>query len=148
MPLIEDNITSEGAVITVLLGVSQSREAVLRRAGFPVPAQVPLRLLIDSGSFATGVPLEALRSLEIEEIDQIPVGTLSTRKDEPHMANLFDVSLQLLSGVSTRTIPSVHVIAGAGYDLQGGVNGILGRDILDHCHFMYLGPERRIQLGF
>jgi hypothetical protein len=58
------------------------------------------------------------------------------------------VSLHLVSGMTVRTVPSVHVIAGAGYDLQGGVNGILGRDVLDRCHFTYLGPERRFQLGF
>jgi hypothetical protein len=56
MSLIEDVITGDGAVISVFLGVSQNREAVLRRAGFPVPARVSLRLLIDTGSFATGVP--------------------------------------------------------------------------------------------
>lgn len=148
MSLISRPITAEGAVVDVCIGVSRPRETVLRRVGHRVPAKVPLRLLIDTGSFITGLPLAAFQSLDIEPFDEISIGTASTLRDQPHLSPLYQVGFSFISGTSLWTIPSIEAIAGAGYDLADGVQGIIGRDILQHCNLVYLGKDRRFELAY
>lgn len=55
MSIITGPVDNFGAAVDVLVGVSRNREAALRRVGHPVPAPIPLRLLIDTGSYSTGL---------------------------------------------------------------------------------------------
>lgn len=52
-----------------------------------------------------------------------------------------------LSGMSRYPFHSVHVIAGH-FDRGAEVEGIIGRNLLDHCIFQYFGPDRRFTLAF
>jgi hypothetical protein len=147
MPLVAGTIDQDGAVVGVLVSVSNNRRRRLESVGFAVPGAVPLRLQIDTGSFVTALMPQVFQQLELSPFDVIPVRTPSTRPGHPHLADQYDVSLTMISGMTTLSIPSVFVIASDDFDVEG-VQGIIGRDILDRCNLMYLGPEHRFELAF
>src|SRR5216684_4525760 len=97
MPLITGDITQDGAVIAILIGVSANRKKRLICVNLPVPPRISLRAVIDTGSFVTGVIPSVFYSLEIEHFRTIPVRTPSTTPGEPHQAKQFDISLSLVS---------------------------------------------------
>jgi hypothetical protein len=47
MPVINGLLSSEGALIDVLVGVSENQCALLQKYHFPVPARIPVRAQID-----------------------------------------------------------------------------------------------------
>ena len=110
MSIISGRIDGDGAIVGVLVGVSANREAVLRRLGMPVPATVPLRLLIDTGSFLTGLPAEVFARLGLTAVYQAAVRTPSTRPGQPFLPDIYDVAVGLASGISVSVLPSVQVL--------------------------------------
>ena len=64
------------------------------------------------------------------------------------MADEFDVSLILVSGSSQMVLPSVRVVTGEDFDEAELVQGLIGRDVLDHCLFTYYGPQKHFVLVF
>jgi hypothetical protein len=46
MSLVTGPITRHGAIVDVLVGVSQNRQRLLEKNNFPVPERVPLRAII------------------------------------------------------------------------------------------------------
>ena len=148
MGLISGTIDRDGATIVVMAGVSRNREKRLQAAGFPVPARLPVRVQVDTGSFATAFLPTVFRELDVQRFGTISVRTPSTRPGQPHVADQFDISLVLVSGVEQVIIPSVHAIASEDFDGEDGVQGILGRDVLSRCVFTYSGPESTFGLAF
>ena len=117
------------------------------RVGFPVPPEIPLQLQLDTGSHLTGFPATIFRALDIPPFDEIAISTPSTKPGEVCKAPQFDVSLTLTAPDGrTRLFPSVHVIASD--DFSGPVNGILGRDVLDECDFLWRGTAKTFRLEF
>jgi hypothetical protein len=147
MPVIHGLIDWNGAVVSVRVGVSANRREKLLRVGFPVPNEISLRLQLDTGSHLTGFPTTVFRALEISRFDEIPISTPSTKPGEVCVASQCDVSITLTApGGLTRTFPSVHAIASD--DFGGEVNGILGRDVLDVCDFLWFGTNKTFRLEF
>jgi len=149
MPLMTGDITEHGAVISVLVGVSRNRRAVLEKHGMPVPKAVAVRAQLDTGSFITGFTTAVFQQLGIGHIQVIRIRTPSTTPDQPCDCFVFDVVLALVSGMD-QTPLSVHAIASDDFDRErdGDVNGIIGRDVLDRCNFTYLGPDKRFSLAY
>src|SRR5579884_2145385 len=54
MPTLSGDITSEGALVEVLLGWSMPDVQTLRRAGRPIPQPLSVRALLDTGAETTG----------------------------------------------------------------------------------------------
>lgn len=148
MGLVTGDITHQGAVVGVLVGVSRNWETALRRVGHAVPHPVPVRALIDTGSNVTGLMRSILASLEIKPFSTIRISTPSTPPDCPHPCDLYDSSLSLVEGIKPATIPSVHVIAPEDFHHEEGVQALIGRDVLNLCNFQYLGPEKKFMLAF
>jgi hypothetical protein len=148
MPLISGTIDRDGATVVVLVGVSRNREKRLRAVGLPVPARKPVRVQVDTGSFATAFLSTVFRELEVERFGVIPVRTPSTRPGQPHLADQFDVSLVLVSGMESVILPSVHALAAEDFDGEGSVQGIMGRDVLARCVFTYSGLDSTFGLAF
>jgi hypothetical protein len=118
----------------------------LATAGFPVPAEIPLLLQLDTGSHLTGFPTAVFTALQTTPFDEIPISTPSTKPGEVCKTFQFDVSITLDAPDGTRVFPSVHAISSD--DFQAPVNGILGRDVLDHCHIVFDGPSKTFRLTF
>jgi hypothetical protein len=76
----------------VLVGVSKNREAVLKSAGFPVPAKIALRAEIDTGSAVTGLIPEAFQQLGVEPFRRTLIRTPSTRRGAPCQCDQYDIN--------------------------------------------------------
>lgn len=139
---------SGGAIVTVLVGVSAVRRSRLVAAQFKVPGEIALRLQIDTGSFATGFPTSVLHAPGISPYRVIPVSTTSTKPGEPHLVDQYEISLGLVSDMTCFSLPSVRAIASDDFGYRDGVQGILGREVLDRCVFQYCGPDSAFSLAF
>lgn len=147
MPMISGPITQDGAVISILVGVSENRRQRLINAGFSMPPSIPVLAVIDTGSFATGVRPEIFRTLGVESLDSIPVLTPSTKHDAPHLCDWYHVSLTLASDMTHKYLPSIFAIAREGFG-EHGIQALIGRDVLNHCVFSYFGPHATFELSF
>jgi hypothetical protein len=149
MPLISGEITREGAVIPVLVGVSRNRQKVLERNRLPVPEKIPVLAQIDTGSDISAFMPEVFEALDIRRIDEVPVRTPSTDPEELYKADLHDVSITLVSGTTQYYLPSLQVIVTKDFeDNPDSAKALLGRDVLDRCVFEYAGPHKRFTLSF
>jgi hypothetical protein len=148
MPLISGTLTQDGAIVDILVGVGEARRQRLLNAGFPIPAVVPLRAQIDTGSHVTCLMPEAFDRLEIQAFRAARIRTPSTKRGTPHHCQQFVVSISLVSGLSTFPIPDVHAIASEDFSPGETVEAIIGRDILDLCVFCYHGPHGTFELAF
>ena len=125
----------DGAAIDVLIGVSKNRKARLVAAGLAVPSRVALRLQLDTGSTLTAFPSHVFQSRGITRFRTVPVSTPSTLPGKPHIADQYDVSLALVSSMKRYVIESIHAIAAEDFHPSEGVQGIIGRDVLQRCVF-------------
>jgi hypothetical protein len=148
MPIITGEITWHGAIVCVLVGVGENRRKLLEKVGFPIPQPVQLRAEIDTGSAVTGTMHDVFRQLGLEPFKRIRVRTPSTTPENPALCDQYDVSISFISGTTKYTIPSVHAIASDDFQPSDEGQGIIGRDVLNSCHFQYFGPQRVFQLGF
>lgn len=148
MSLITAEIAPEGAVIDLLVGVSENRRAVLVRNGLAVPAEVALRAQIDTGSFATGMMPETFSRLGILPFERISVRTPSTPRGESCPCDRYHVGLALVSGMARTPFPGGYVIASEDFSPEEHIQAIIGRDILDRCYLTYDGPHKTFSLAF
>jgi hypothetical protein len=148
MSIVTGKITAGGAVVDVLVGVSKNREAVLKSAGFPVPAKIALRAEIDTGSAVTGLIPEAFQQLGVEPFRRILIRTPSTRRGAPCKCDQYDISLTLVAGMAQVIIPSVHAIASEDFGPEEDIQALIGRDVLQHCVFNYYGQHGEFALAF
>ena len=127
MSIFTGSVDHLGAAVDVLVGVSRAREEKLRKVGHSVPPAIPLRLVIDTGSFSTALSSAIFPKLGIGRIYRTPVHTTLTTQDNPHLADVFDVSITLVSGMDQMVISSVPILSSPSCSLDAPTNGILGR---------------------
>jgi hypothetical protein len=130
MPTLTGPITADGAVIHVLIGVSEARRQVLLRIGFPVPAPSAIRAVLDTGSFVTLADAQAIASLGETSYDRQQFFTSATGVT-PHVRDVYNLSLTLLDdgGAPLAYWPSVDVLP-AVFLPTDAVHGVIGRDLL------------------
>ena len=91
MPHFTREIAPQGPLITVLVGVSQPRAAALQTAKQPVPAQVPVVGIVDTGASGTCVEATVFARLGLTPTGETLLNTPSTGA-QPHAAAQYDVS--------------------------------------------------------
>lgn len=148
MPYLTGPIVPSGAVIDVLVGVSQPRRLLFAKHHFPIPEPVAVRAMIDTGASISGFQPGVFQSLDLTAVSTGLILTPSTLPDAPHECELFDVSLSLIAAGVAHPFPDSRVMA-ADCWLEGeGIDALIGRDILDRCFFQYVGLERKFTLAF
>jgi len=140
------NLAPTGPVMNIFVGVSQPRAIALRGAGHPIPPPALIRGLIDTGASCTSVDLTILNQLGIPISGTAPVHTPSTQANQPHIANLYDVSIVLTHPLITRTFNAVPVTESQ--INHQGIQALIGRDILAWCLFSYDGSAGIFTLAF
>jgi len=130
MPTLNGLITADGAVVNVLIGVSQARRQTLRRVSFPVPAPSALRAVLDTSSFATLADIQAIAPLGVTPFMRRRFLTSATGAT-PHVRDVYKLSVTLLDdgGTTLAYWPSVDVLP-AVFLPTDAVHGVIGRDLL------------------
>jgi hypothetical protein len=126
--------------------VSAARRSVLERNGFPVPARVTVRAVIDTGSAFTGFDPPVFGQLDLQPVGTREVLTPSTGP-RPHEAAEYDVSVSIAHPDLEMHIPRVLAIASV-FDPREGVQGMIGRDVLDACVLVYNGLLKTFTLAY
>jgi len=111
----------------------------MKNAGTPVPAPIPVSMMVDTGASTTVIQTGLAQQLGLQ-----PVGTLSvnTPSSANVQCNTYAVRLllpeNLVAGVVAIEAPLV------GQNIQG----LIGRDLLQHGVLIYLGKENQFTLSF
>jgi hypothetical protein len=146
MPTVVIPITAEGAVVEVLVGVSQLRANFFKAANLPVPSPLQLRLLVDTGADMTSIQAGLLAPLGIVPTGSIQLHTPSTGGN-PVQCDQYEVGI-----VFARALPNpwpVDILPI--FECQkfiGTYQGLLGRDILDQSVLTYNSFGQTVTISF
>ena len=123
-------ITADGAVVNILIGVSEARRQTLQRVGFPVPAPSAVRAVLDTGSFVTLADVQAIVPLGVTHFTRQRFLTSATGT-RPQVRNVYRLSVTLLDdgGATLAYWPSVNVLPGIILP-SDTIHGVIGRDLL------------------
>jgi hypothetical protein len=146
MPTLTGPITPDGALVTLAIGVSESRRHKLQRFNFPVPLPVIARAMIDPGSLFSFGDGQVLPS-----VGGMPLGQQSLLSSASglavHLLPVYLLSVTLLDAVGQPMMYWPHVnVLGTTYDPATVVQGIFGRDLLADCVFHYDGKAGSFSL--
>lgn len=148
MPSINGSLTPGGPLLTMLVGVSAPRATAMTAAGFAVPQHVTGTFLVDTGASCTCVDPAFVASLGLIATGNVPMQTPSTAGVPVH-CNQYDVSI---------FIPD-NGTGGGGFYIQAlpvietsfasqGIEGLIGRDIIDRCTLVYNGSAGLFTLAY
>jgi hypothetical protein len=146
MPTITVSAGPAGPLLSVAIGCSFPRTQVLLANNQPVPTVGSGQFLVDTGASMTCVDPDVIAHLNLPLIGSIMIATPSTN-GVPVACEQYDASV-LIPGASVRdnfVIPAIPILA---TKLKPqGIEGLLGRDIIDRCLLVYNGPARILSLG-
>jgi hypothetical protein len=147
MPILTGKISDEGPLVDVMVSVPTARRMVLERLQLPVPEPVRIKAVLDTGASISGVDPGVLETLELAgEVDIMYVHTPSTF-DDPFPCPVYVVNFSLICGTNLLTCKDMRILA-SGFRGNEEAQALVGRDVLAHCNFEYLGPEARFILAF
>jgi hypothetical protein len=145
MPHFTLQIVPEGPLLSIVVGVSNPRAVALQQAGQPVPQAVILRCLIDTGASGTCLDAAAIAPLGLTATGTTLITTPSTGVT-PHECPTFDVSILFYHADNSRFFGIVPVVA-TDFSAQS-IDGLLGRDVLSSCLFVYDGAAKIFSIAF
>jgi hypothetical protein len=139
-------IGPDGAVIEVLVGVSWPRRDNLLRMGLPLPTRGRVRVQIDTGASFSAIDAAILATLGIGPTDVRDVMTPSVT-GTPTPFRFFPVSLGMENGGIEMFVGDVEVMECVFSPVEN-VRGLLGRDVLQHCLFVYDGQHKTFSIAY
>jgi predicted aspartyl protease len=145
LPYLIQQFAAGGPLIDVLVGVSQPRRQAMQSAGLPIPQQIQMRALIDTGASGTCVDPCIIKSLGLTPSGSVPIHTPSTN-GVALVYSQYDISLALHHAKGTYHFHSLPVIE-ASLTSQG-IQALIGRDVLEECLFIYDGASGSYTLAF
>ena len=147
MPNINASIQPGGPLLTVFVGVSGPRAQALTAASQPVPPPSLGTFLVDTGASATCVDPELIRNLGLQPTGRAAISTPSTA-GSPHYCDQYDVSLFIPRG----NVPGGHFVGAlpviTTHLRPQGLDGLLGRDVLNNCVLIYNGSASILTLAY
>lgn len=147
MPCLDLKAGPLGPLVEVYVGVSELRRAVLQAARQPVPPPVACTFLVDSGASMSAVDSSRLLPLALAPSGVCRGHTPSTRGVAVQF-DRFDVQLFLRgSGPGEGWVADPVPVMASSFTGQG-IDGLIGRDILDRGLFHYNGRARTFTLAF
>ena len=112
-----------------------------------VPPPIVVQALVDTGASSTCLDLNSLAPLGLAQRGTTLIHTPSTGAT-PVEAPLYDVRLVLLH-VEKKSFCQFDAVPVIGASLaEQGIQGLIGRDILSECLFIYDGPSATFTLAF
>lgn len=144
MPLLNEVITAEGPIINMVVATSEPRSRALRHAGLPIPEQLTIPAMLDTGASTTCISMVVVQALGLSPTGSALTHTPSTGLT-PASVDMYDVAIAI-------TNPEVRVISMTlpvlGIDLsQQPIEALIGRDVLSKCLLVYDGLRKTISLA-
>lgn len=142
-----NNITIQGPLLTVMVGISVPRQQAMAAAGLTLPLPVRAQMLIDTGASHTSLCKTIIQALSLTPTGSIPILTPSTGTI-PHQVSTYDVLLAVM-GVTPQDVHLLPTWSVSECDFTGqGISGLIGRDILARGRLTYSGPDATYFLSF
>jgi Aspartyl protease len=149
MPHFTLQISTHGASMNALIGVSEGRGKALTDLGQPIPNLVKVTALLDTGASATCIDPSVLQVLGLTPTGQVMIRTPSTGNN-PVSFDQYDVSM-LVPPASANQVPlyigTLPVVC-TELLVSQGFHVLVGRDILAHCLFIYNGSTNLFTLSY
>ena len=133
-------LTQRGPVVQVTVGVGQQIATQVLQGGGTLPAPVSGLALIDTGASVTCVDQDAATLLQLPAIDVVHIASASHAAAEQ---NVYPIQVEMVGLPITVNAPRA---VGAPLAVQG-LLVLIGRDVLQHCVFVYNGPAGSISLS-
>ncbi|MBH1970837.1 hypothetical protein FK216_06015 [Moraxellaceae bacterium AER2_44_116] len=146
MPSINLPIQDSGVLIQVLIGVSYPFQEALKLAGQAIPKPIKGHFLIDTGASLTCVDASLIQPLDLPVIGSVNIQTPSTQGGT-HQCKQYDAMLFLQDQGSAGFIIEAIPLLATHLKSQG-VDGLIGRDILDRCTLIYNGTAKTFTLAY
>lgn len=133
------NLKREGPLLRVQVEPVLASQKAMLADGEEVPS-ISAVLLIDTGASGTLVQTDVINRLGLESLGTVFLRTPTTT--EPVARSQYLVRIVLLEGIAFE----VEVVDAP---LTGqGIQGLIGRDILDQLVFTYDGPENQLVVTY
>lgn len=146
MPHIAARFNSSGPILDVWLAVSAPRRRVMVANGKHPASAMKLQFIIDTGADTSMVADQHMRSLGIGPRGSREILT-ATSEARPTACDTYDVELSLKTlGDAPFVMPALEILGRPLFNLS--VDGMLGRDVLDHLVLMVDGPRRRFRVDY
>ena len=133
------NLQAVGPIVEVRIAVGSAAEAALRKTGTPIPAPLPAVAMIDTG--ATG---SVIRHGLATQLSLNPVGV--TYINTPSSTNVVCYEYLVRVVFPNNVVVETTIIEAP---LQGQhIQCLIGRDVLAHGVFVYIGYGNLFSLSF
>jgi hypothetical protein len=149
MPSVNIHIDpAKGPVVLAVITPSQYRLSALKAANLPAPQPTSGLFLVDTGASHTCVDPTILQPLQLTPTGTSSFQTPSTN-GTPVQSSSYDVQMHIMPLNSKGLSPQPHsraVCVSSMNFLSQGISGLIGRDILEHCHLVYNGHTQSFSL--
>lgn len=137
-----------GATLELLIGVNLLRRDALRRVNLPVPERIRVVAQIDTGTALSAMDRRVLTGLDLTPTNEMRVRTPTSAEQEPSRFDQYVVSIGIDSGEGIEALFDNIEVLGTFFAPDEGIQGMLGRDVLEHCLLVYNGPRKGFSLAF
>ena len=146
MPIITFQVQADGPIVSAAVGVSLPRRKLLQDQGLPIPNLVVGSFLVDTGATITAVDPDLIAPLQLPLVGSVSVHTPSTGKDSVFI-DQYDASFVVPGNTPDGTLVVGAVPIVAAHLRSQGIDGLIGRDILDRCLLIYNGTTGVVSLA-
>lgn len=143
MPHLTQHVTVEGPLLQVVVGVSNGQARTLRAAGLPIPSELQLLALVDTGASQSCLDVGCVQRLALAQTGR---AALLSPAGPAQQYPLHEASLIITHPQMNLALGSLG-FAAAPLALQG-FEAILGRDVLRGMLVVYDGQANTFTLAF
>ena len=146
MPTLNLPIGIGGPLVLVAIGISAPHAHAMVKAGKTPPPLVQGTFLIDTGASCTCIDPQLVAPLSLTPTGVVGMQTPSTAGIS-HNCHQYDVMLVIPNGTGSPFVVEAIPVIETHLKSQG-IDGLIGRDILQSCTLIYSGSLNLVMLSY